>query len=96
MVELRDRIEGSLVGLLVVLLVGDALGVPYEFRAPGGFPRVEEIEFDLPRICSTAPTSRCDQDMVRSWRPGVVLRRIAVGGGVYQRRRPGVAVPLVA
>ncbi|MBB6600288.1 ADP-ribosylglycohydrolase family protein [Luteimonas sp. MC1825] len=40
----RDRIAGSLVGLLV----GDALGVPYEFHPPQALPPVELIEFDPP------------------------------------------------
>ncbi|HEX8200746.1 MAG TPA: ADP-ribosylglycohydrolase family protein [Isosphaeraceae bacterium] len=40
----QDRIEGGLVGLLV----GDALGVPYEFHAPGEIPPLEAIEFDPP------------------------------------------------
>lgn len=41
---LRERIEGGLLGLLV----GDALGVPYEFHAPGEIPTAELIEFDPP------------------------------------------------
>src|SRR4051794_2103291 len=40
----EERIEGGLVGLLV----GDALGVPYEFHAPGDLPPIEAIEFELP------------------------------------------------
>jgi ADP-ribosylglycohydrolase len=40
----RERIEGGLVGLLV----GDALGVPYEFHAPGEIPPAEAIEFEPP------------------------------------------------
>lgn len=40
----RDRIAGSLVGLLV----GDALGVPYEFHPPQALPPPELIEFDPP------------------------------------------------
>lgn len=39
-----DRIAGGLVGLLV----GDALGVPYEFHAPGEIPPSDEIEFQPP------------------------------------------------
>jgi ADP-ribosylglycohydrolase len=39
-----DRIVGGLVGLLV----GDALGVPYEFNDPGELPAAAEIEFDPP------------------------------------------------
>jgi ADP-ribosyl-[dinitrogen reductase] hydrolase len=35
-----ERIEGGLVGLLV----GDALGVPYEFHGPRDLPRLEDLE----------------------------------------------------
>lgn len=41
----RDRIEGGLIGLLV----GDALGVPYEFHPPAQIPAPSEIEFDPPK-----------------------------------------------
>lgn len=41
----RERIEGGLIGLLV----GDALGVPYEFHAPEHIPPLDQIEFDPPR-----------------------------------------------
>ncbi len=44
MISLRDRIEGGLVGLLV----GDALGVPYEFHPPHEIPQPELIEFTPP------------------------------------------------
>jgi ADP-ribosyl-[dinitrogen reductase] hydrolase len=40
----RGRIEGGLVGLLV----GDALGVPYEFHPPGAIPDASRIEFEPP------------------------------------------------
>jgi len=40
----RERIEGGLIGLLV----GDALGVPYEFHAPGEIPGASAIEFEPP------------------------------------------------
>jgi ADP-ribosylglycohydrolase len=40
----RERIEGGLWGLLV----GDALGVPYEFHEPQDLPPLQEIEFDPP------------------------------------------------
>ena len=39
-----ERIEGGLIGLLV----GDALGVPYEFSEPSTLPPLEEIEFMPP------------------------------------------------
>jgi ADP-ribosylglycohydrolase len=44
MINRRARIEGGLVGLLV----GDALGVPYEFHAPGELPPFSEIDFEPP------------------------------------------------
>ena len=40
----RDRIAGGLLGLLV----GDALGVPYEFHPPQEIPPPEQIEFVPP------------------------------------------------
>ena len=40
----RERIEGGLVGLLV----GDALGVPYEFHPPEAIPPASRIEFEPP------------------------------------------------
>ena len=39
-----ERIAGGLVGLLV----GDALGVPYEFHPPEAIPPLAQIEFDPP------------------------------------------------
>ena len=42
--SLWDRIEGGIVGLLV----GDALGVPYEFHAAITIPAAEEIEMRPP------------------------------------------------
>jgi ADP-ribosylglycohydrolase len=42
--NLRERIEGGLVGLLV----GDALGVPYEFHQPQDIPPLDQIEFAPP------------------------------------------------
>ena len=44
MVNRRDRIAGGLLGMLV----GDALGVPYEFRAAASIPAREEIEYAPP------------------------------------------------
>ncbi|MGZ3678989.1 MAG: ADP-ribosylglycohydrolase family protein [Ktedonobacterales bacterium] len=39
-----ERIVGGLIGLLI----GDALGVPYEFHMAGEIPPLEQIEFDPP------------------------------------------------
>ena len=44
MITLQERIEGGIVGLLV----GDALGVPYEFHQRHEIPALAEIEFDPP------------------------------------------------
>ena len=41
---LRDRLAGGLLGLLV----GDALGVPYEFHSPQEIPPPALIEFEPP------------------------------------------------
>jgi ADP-ribosylglycohydrolase len=43
--SLRDRLEGGLLGLLV----GDALGVPYEFKNPSALPPLAGIEMTPPR-----------------------------------------------
>lgn len=40
----RERLEGGLIGLLV----GDALGVPYEFHRPEELPPLDQIEFVPP------------------------------------------------
>ncbi len=40
----QERIEGGLLGLLV----GDALGVPYEFHPPEAIPPREAIEYQPP------------------------------------------------
>jgi ADP-ribosyl-[dinitrogen reductase] hydrolase len=44
MVSKQERITGGLIGLLV----GDALGVPYEFHPPQEIPAIAEIEFEPP------------------------------------------------
>jgi ADP-ribosylglycohydrolase len=44
MTDRRSRVLGSLYGLLV----GDALGVPYEFLPPAALPRLHEIEMEPP------------------------------------------------
>lgn len=43
-VERRERIAGGVYGLLV----GDALGVPYEFHSPGEIPESSAIEMEPP------------------------------------------------
>lgn len=40
----KDRLLGGLYGLLI----GDALGVPYEFRSPRDIPPIDQIEMDPP------------------------------------------------
>jgi ADP-ribosyl-[dinitrogen reductase] hydrolase len=42
--DIKEKIEGGLIGLLV----GDALGVPYEFNPPENLPALDEIEFEPP------------------------------------------------
>lgn len=44
MITRIDRIKGGFWGLLV----GDALGVPYEFNPPSKLPPIEQIEFEPP------------------------------------------------
>lgn len=44
LLDLHDRVAGSLTGLLV----GDALGVPYEFHSPSALPPAEQIEYTPP------------------------------------------------
>jgi ADP-ribosylglycohydrolase len=44
MIDRRSRVLGSLYGLLV----GDALGVPYEFHRPAALPPLHEIEMEPP------------------------------------------------
>jgi len=44
MVKVRNKIKGGIIGLLV----GDALGVPYEFHAREEIPALDEIEFEPP------------------------------------------------
>lgn len=40
----NDRIEGGLLGLLI----GDALGVPYEFQPPSALPPLDQIDLEPP------------------------------------------------
>ena len=43
-IQIKDKIKGGIFGLLV----GDALGVPYEFHARETIPAFDEIEFEPP------------------------------------------------
>src|SRR4051812_41328201 len=58
----QQRLEGGLIGLLV----GDALGVPYEFHPPGHIPAPEWIEFVPPegflRAHATVPPATWSDD----------------------------------
>lgn len=45
MITKIERIQGGFWGLLI----GDALGVPYEFNPPSGIPPIEQIEFTPPK-----------------------------------------------
>jgi ADP-ribosyl-[dinitrogen reductase] hydrolase len=62
MPALRERISGGLVGLLV----GDALGVPYEFHSPAALPESSLIEFtppaDFHRSHSSVPPGTWSDD----------------------------------
>jgi ADP-ribosylglycohydrolase len=49
----RERIEGGLLGLLI----GDALGVPYEFHEPEEIPPVDQIEYEPPSAFSRSHRS---------------------------------------
>jgi len=44
MISRSQKVAGGLLGMLV----GDALGVPYEFNDPGRLPHVDLLEFDPP------------------------------------------------
>ena len=44
MTSLSDKLRGGLIGLLV----GDALGVPYEFHQPNDLPPLADIEYEPP------------------------------------------------
>ena len=62
MVALKDRLRGGLIGLLV----GDALGVPYEFHQSIDIPPRAEIEFNPPngfhRSHNTVPPGTWSDD----------------------------------
>ncbi len=62
MPTLRERLEGGLLGLLI----GDALGVPYEFHSAASLPPATEIEFSppayFPRAHSGVPPGTWSDD----------------------------------
>lgn len=45
----QDFLEDQLAGGLLGLLIGDALGVPYEFKAANDIPPLAQIDFDPPK-----------------------------------------------
>ncbi len=61
-IAIEDRIRGGVYGLLI----GDALGVPYEFHSPESLPPSDQIEIDPPRdfqrAHSTAPRGAWSDD----------------------------------
>ena len=62
MIRFRDRLEGGIFGLLV----GDALGVPYEFHAPEALPPLVDIEMtppaQFPRAHARVPPATWSDD----------------------------------
>lgn len=62
MTSLKSRVLGGLYGLLI----GDALGVPFEFHSPADIPAAEDISFDLPagfrRAHPSAPKNAWSDD----------------------------------
>lgn len=46
-----DR-EKYIRGAIYGLLVGDAVGVPYEFKVPSQLPDIEQIDMIPQRICA--------------------------------------------
>lgn len=61
-----STLEGRLRGAMWGLLVGDALGVPYEFHPPSGLPPIEQLEMEPPfgfdRAHSTVPAGTWSDD----------------------------------
>src|SRR5688572_19198218 len=57
-----ERISGAIYGLLI----GDALGVPYEFKSPHELPPLDKIEFQPPagfyRSHSSVPSGTWSDD----------------------------------
>ncbi len=62
MITFRDRLEGGVYGLLI----GDALGVPYEFHAPEALPPPADIEMippaQFPRAHARVPPATWSDD----------------------------------
>jgi ADP-ribosylglycohydrolase len=62
MIPFRDRLEGGIFGLLI----GDALGVPYEFHAPEALPPLADIEMtppaQFPRAHARVPPATWSDD----------------------------------
>jgi ADP-ribosyl-[dinitrogen reductase] hydrolase len=62
MIPLRERLEGGIFGLLI----GDALGVPYEFHAPQALPPLVDIEMtppaQFPRAHARVPPATWSDD----------------------------------
>nr|MDQ2997890.1 ADP-ribosylglycohydrolase family protein [Chloroflexota bacterium] len=62
MLSFRDRLEGGIYGLLI----GDALGVPYEFHAPEALPPLADIEMtppaQFPRAHARVPPATWSDD----------------------------------
>jgi hypothetical protein len=73
MPTLGERLEGGLLGLLI----GDALGVPYEFHEPAEIPPAAQIEFTPPaRIAKrSASRGRLDDRYNIRWRKAVAKSR---------------------
>jgi hypothetical protein len=64
----KDRLAGGLVGLLL----GDAIGVPYEFHGPDDLPPFDEIDVTPPPDFIRAHIGTPPGDVVGRWGPGVV------------------------
>lgn len=66
MVDISNRLQGGLIGLLV----GDALGVPYEFHRPHDIPPKAQIEFQPPpgyaRAHRTVPLGTWSDDSAQA------------------------------
>jgi ADP-ribosyl-[dinitrogen reductase] hydrolase len=62
MIPFRERLEGGIFGLLI----GDALGVPYEFHAPEALPPLADIEMippaQFPRAHARVPPATWSDD----------------------------------